>query len=329
MKNFIHYIMKNVTLAFFILLMANIMPAFGQAEAMNERIITNLEYPSTGGQLIKAVLSMPKGKGPFPIIVTIHGGKGDRSIEYLRTLAVASEVSETVTMLNKESWAVLAISYRDGAIFKEEEEDVVAGIRFAKSLPGIDPARVGLLGGSHGGMLALRASILLGNEICCVGVGSPWMTNPKTVLLSDVTAPPMSLLSPKALEWQIETFRKPLLRTLERMYPSRGAIEVLLTEKSIEENVAKIQVPILFITSLADIQVPHILVKPTIEKLIAIGKNITVYTAKESLHGFYWGRSLDGGAREDAGPKSTVQLFEESNARAEILNFFKRCFTKS
>jgi dipeptidyl aminopeptidase/acylaminoacyl peptidase len=58
----------------------------------------------------------------------------------------------------------------------------VAGIRFAKTLDKIDPTRVGVLGGSHGGHLALRAAEVMGAELECVAVGSPWMTNPRVYL---------------------------------------------------------------------------------------------------------------------------------------------------
>lgn len=292
-----------------------------------DREITNLEYPSVEGRKMTAVLSMPKGKGPFPIIVTIHGGKGDRELNFIRTLAVPGEISPTVNMLNEQPWAVLAVSYRAGAIFGVEEDDIVAGIRFAKTLPGIDPNRVGVLGGSHGGMLALRAAEMMGKEIVGVAAGSPWMTNPRVYLYGDQTAPPLSQISPQALKWLLETFRKPLLQTIEiarRM--SKVEIDKMLNEHSIEDNAEKIVVPVLFLTSLADVQVPHILVQPTIAKLKAAKRDVTVYTADKSLHGFYWGRNIDGGARAGMGPKTPVELEEEATARAEILKFFKRCF---
>ena len=292
-----------------------------------EREIANLEYPSSDGRKIPAVLSMPKGKGPFPIVVTIHGGKGDRELNFIRTLAVPGEISPTVNMLNEQPWAVLAVSYRAGAIFGVEEDDIVAGIRFAKTLPGIDPNRVGVLGGSHGGMLALRAAEMMGKEIVCVAAGSPWMTNPRLYLYGDQTAPPLSQISPQALKWLLETFRKPLLQTIEigrRM--SKVEIDKMLNEHSIEGNAEKIVVPVLFLTSLADVQVPHLLVQPTITKLKAAKRDVTVYTADKSLHGFYWGRNIDGGARAGMGPKTPVELEEEATARAEILKFFKRCF---
>jgi epothilone polyketide synthase D len=128
-----------------------------------------LEYLSIDGRKIPAVLSMPRGAGPFPVVVTIHGGEGDREISFLRTLAISNDATPTVVTLNAQPWAVLAIDFRSG-LFGLEEEDVVAGIRFAKTLPRVDAARVGVLGGSRGGHLALRAAEIMGRN----SVAWPW-----------------------------------------------------------------------------------------------------------------------------------------------------------
>lgn len=67
------------------------------------------------------------GDGPFPCVVTIHGGRGDKDYAYLRTMAAPNPVSPTVTALNEQPWAVLAISYRDGGLFGTEQDNVVLG----------------------------------------------------------------------------------------------------------------------------------------------------------------------------------------------------------
>ena len=75
-------------------------------------------------------------------------------------MAAPNNLSPTITAFNEQPWAILAISYRagNGALFGMEQDDVVAGIRFAKTLAKIDPNRVGVVGGSHGGHLALVAA---------------------------------------------------------------------------------------------------------------------------------------------------------------------------
>jgi len=293
-----------------------------RAPGVIERDVIDLEYESSDGYKLRAILSIPKGSGPFPVIVTIHGGKGEQDLKNIRTLATG-DVSPTVQMLNDQPWAILSIDYRGGAILGMEEDDVVAGIRFAKTLDRIDPTRVGVLGGSHGGHLTLRAAEVMGNEISGAAAGSPWMTNPQLYLYGDYDTPPLSEISPAARE-TIEKNR-PLARGLEKKYGMDGLAK-LIAERSIEWNAENIMVPVLFLTSNGDVQVPHILVQPTIERLQAAGKDVTVYTAEKSVHGFYWGRDIDGGARSGLGKKTDIELQEEEMARQYILAFFRRVF---
>jgi len=293
------------------------------AAAPPEREASVLEYLSIDGRRIPAVLSMPRGTGPFPAVVTIHGGEGDREVNYLRTLALANDATPTVTTLNAQPWAILAIDYRNG-LFGLEEEDVVAGIRFAKTLPRVDPARVGVLGGSHGGQLALRAAIKLGREFRCVAVGSPWMTDPFVYMLGRPDEPPLSLVSAASRQLILANGRQ-LYTGLVRRTGSDAEARRVMQEFSIEANAARILVPSLFLTSLGDEQVPHLLVKPTFDLLRAAGRDVTVFTVEQSRHGFYWGRD-EGGARAGLGPKTATELAEEQATRDQIVAFFTRHF---
>jgi len=80
-------------------------------EIIGNRTITQMQYPSSDGKLIPCVLSMPQGNGPFPILVTIHGGQGNRDFGYIRSMAAPNGLSPTITAFNEQPWAILAISY--------------------------------------------------------------------------------------------------------------------------------------------------------------------------------------------------------------------------
>jgi para-nitrobenzyl esterase len=301
----------------------------GKTETVGNREITEMEYASSDGRKIPCVLSMPKGDGPFPCVVTIHGGSGNRDLAYIRTLAAPNPNTPMVTALNEQPWAVLAISYRagDGAVFGIEQDDVMAGIRFAKSLPKIDAARVGVMGGSHGGHLALIAAEKMGNEFLCVVAGSPWLPDGETLIFPEPTKPPLSLLSPAVREEQI----KHGARFVTGLTRGRGLSEAdarkFLRGQSIEANAEKIVVPSLFLTSLGDEAVPHVLVQPTFEKLKAAGRDVTVFTVEKSPHGFYWGRDV-GGARIGKGAKKETELAEEKAVRAQVIAFFTKQFAR-
>jgi polyhydroxybutyrate depolymerase len=308
---------------------AGAMTPSGKTDTVGNRLVSEMQYASGDGRKIPCVLSMPKGNGPFPCVVTIHGGQGNRDLAYIRTLAAPNPVSPTVNALNEQPWAILAISYRagEGLMSEGEQADVIAGIRFAKTLPKIDPARVGVLGGSHGGHLALVAAENMGKEFLCVAVGSPWMTDPFVYMMGDAAKPPLSQLTAAAREG-IAANGKRLLNGMKTRGFSDAETKKFLAENSIEANAEKIVVPSLFITSLGDEQAPHLLVQPTIDKLKAAGRDVTVFTVEKSPHGFYWGRSV-GGARIGKGEKSETELAEEKAAREQIIAFFTKQFART
>ncbi len=302
----------------------------GKTETIGNREVTELEYASSDGRKIPCVLSMPKGDGPFPVLVTIHGGQGNRDLGYIRTMAAPNQLSPTVAAFNEQPWAILAISYRagNGALFGMEQDDVVAGIRFAKTLPKIDPARVGVVGGSHGGHLALVAAEKMGQEFLCVAAGSPWMTDPVVYMTGDPNQPPLSLVPAKARDDLVKNGR----HLFQGLKLGRGMSEQqakeFIAQHSIEANADKIVVPSLFITSRGDDQAPHVLIEPMINRMKAAGKDVTVYTGEKSPHGFYWARTVSA-ARALRGEKSKEEEAEELKARETIIAFFTKQFART
>lgn len=298
-------------------------------QLVNNRVITEHKYPSSDGRSISAVLSMPKGEGPFPVVVTIHGGQGDKDYTFLRTMAAPGRLSPTITALNEKNWAILAISFRSGsdALFGMELDDVVAGIRYAKALKGVDKNRVAVVGGSHGGHLALRAAEVMGNEFSCVVAGSPWMTNPKVYLYGKADQKPLADV-PEPARLALIKNGKRLADGLElRRKLTPDEIDKLLETHSIEANATKIEIPSLFLTSHSDEQAPHVTILPTIERLRSAGRDVTVFTAQKSPHGFYWGREA-GGARLGRGDKSNEEIVEETKARETMIAFLTKHFEK-
>lgn len=97
-------------------------------------------------------LYVPEGKGPFPVILNIHGGgfrMGDRSM-----------VDETIgKALLSAGYAIASVDYRlsGEAPFPAAVLDVKAAVRFLRAHAeeyGLDPSRVAAFGLSAGGNLA-------------------------------------------------------------------------------------------------------------------------------------------------------------------------------
>lgn len=98
-------------------------------------------------------LYVPEGKGPFPLVVIIHGGgfmTGDKTN--------GAELGR-VKVLLKEGYAVASINYRlsDEAIYPAQIHDVKAAVRYLRANAQkyrLDPDNFGAWGSSAGGTLA-------------------------------------------------------------------------------------------------------------------------------------------------------------------------------
>lgn len=100
------------------------------------------------GTYLYGELRLPPGAGPHPAIMYIHGGRGGSppGPGYLRHVR---------SHLLADGYAYLDLDYRRYHVGPGELEDSVAGYRYLCARPEIDSRRVAVLGGSHGGLIAL------------------------------------------------------------------------------------------------------------------------------------------------------------------------------
>jgi len=154
--------MKSIAMAFALLAFAGCSthaiaqepaPATTHETAIEE---TQLIWARPGLDL-NATIYRPKGStGPLPVLIDVHGGawsSGDRNGDKLYC-----------TELAKSGLLVVSIDFRQAPEYQHPNgsADVAAAVRYvrlnAKSL-GADPDRIGLIGSSSGGHLALLASV--------------------------------------------------------------------------------------------------------------------------------------------------------------------------
>jgi acetyl esterase/lipase len=110
-------------------------------------------------------LYLPAGKGPFPVVIYIHGGAfrfGDKR-EHIGGLA------DDIRRLHAEGIAIASINYRMSgeAPFPAAVADTKAAIRWLRSHAqelGIEPTEIGLWGKSAGANLALMAGLTGGDS---------------------------------------------------------------------------------------------------------------------------------------------------------------------
>lgn len=130
------------------------------ASAADEIVWTpGLEYAKAGEERLQLNLARPAGEGPFPAVLCIHGGgfrAGNReSYDGLcKKLAARGFAAATVTYRLAPKHPFPAAVY-----------DVKAAVRWLRAHAGeqhIDPARIGVTGGSAGGHLAQFLAVTSG-----------------------------------------------------------------------------------------------------------------------------------------------------------------------
>jgi dienelactone hydrolase len=124
--------------------------ATGCSSYRTEEVVVRNGETELGGTLY-----LPAGKGPHPAVVFIHGS-GPSTRENVRFFA---------ELFARHGIAALAHDKRDvgggAAEFARRDQlvgDALAAVELLRARPDIDPARVGLWGGSLGGGLAARAA---------------------------------------------------------------------------------------------------------------------------------------------------------------------------
>jgi acetyl esterase/lipase len=119
----------------------------------------DIEFSNPDNQHLQVNLAQPKGDGPFPAVVCIHGGgfragKREGYDKLCLTLASRGYVAITVTYR-------LAPAYQ----FPAAVQDCKAAVRWLRANAAkyhVDPARIGTMGGSAGGHLAQFLGVTAG-----------------------------------------------------------------------------------------------------------------------------------------------------------------------
>ena len=137
------------------------------------------------GQLFEQKSSAPSGHGATkqPGIIFVHGGPPRQMLlgwHYMQYYSNAYAVNQ---YLATHGFSVLSVNYRLGIGYgrafhqpdhagpagSSEYQDVVAGAHFLQTIPGVDAKRIGIWGGSYGGLLTALA-LARNSDIFAAGV---------------------------------------------------------------------------------------------------------------------------------------------------------------
>lgn len=191
-------------------------------------------FKAEDGLEIHGQLFVPAGlSGKAPALVFMHGGSMRQMLLGFHYMNYYHNAYAENQYLASLGYVVLSVNYRTGVMygraFREvkdggwrgaaEYKDIVAGAKYLRSLPNVDPHRIGLWGGSYGGYLTAlglaRNSELFASGVDFHGVHD-W-----SVFLEDYVGPnagtPPDMQAAKKLAFEsspnswIGTWRSPVL----------------------------------------------------------------------------------------------------------------------
>ncbi len=245
------------------------------------------EFRGCEGTYLPAYVRKPKGDGPFPVVVTLHGGGVSKQATY------GFKQTTPAPAFLAAGWAIVSIDYRPtnvpltvptGAIVFPalppiEWNDTVAAIEAVRRLPYIDGQRIAVIGGSHGGYVMARVASRA--DLRCAILCAPAILDLIELSKSiEQKADVVQVIRNKVAEGE-QKYGAPM--AVIAKHPAQYGYESPLTEA------AQVRCPILLINGRNDRASPVSVVQAYADRLNAVGKGAETYFPENGPHGFYFG----------------------------------------
>ena len=256
------------------------------------------QFHGVGGLAIPAYIRKPSGPGPFPVVLLLHGGRYGKEATYGLGRAMRSPMVDFI----KQGWAIYSVDYRPAekiSIEPIETDDTVEAIKTVRQLPFIDPARLGLMGGSHGANVGSKviSRVDTSGAVLCAPAALDLIEVKKAVAAGEKVVPILLKL--------IGDMEKQYGGSAEEIEkdPAKYGYHTAMTD------VADVRCPVLIVNARNDDNSPIPVIDAYVKKLRAAGKQVETYLPATGGHGFYWGRP--DGAEYQESTRLAVAFFQQ------------------
>lgn len=289
-----------------VLLIAGILAATGSAIQASDESWENLpngvlgrvaDFDGAGGVRIAGYIRRPAGPGPLPLVIVLHGGAPTarpvrdndpqtllkmQAAETLRASHVLGRASNPpIPDFLAQGWAVYTLDYRPNPRYTLdplELEDTVIAVNKVRSFAFVDPNRMAIFGGSHGGHVTGRMASRV--DLACAVLCAPAGLDLIALLHQAEQGVPIG--GNQRLVREMEQRSGVKMAEIEK-HPEDYRYSSLLTE------VPNVRCPILLISGRNDNNTPLAVMDAYVDKLRAAGKEAETYHPDNGPHGFYVG----------------------------------------
>jgi dipeptidyl aminopeptidase/acylaminoacyl peptidase len=259
-----------------------------------------VEYRAVDASFVPAYLRLPRGAGPFPVIVMLHGGAPDPGVTY----ALGRTANPPVNDFVAAGWAVFVIDYHPNpTVPTTDRVDATAALVAVRQLRSIDPERVALYGGSHGG--AVISGLATHVDVRCAVLCAPAALDLIEISRAINSGAEVVGVLKKMVASAEQRFHAPLAEVAKD--PAKYGYKSALTEA------ASVRFPLMIINGRNDTSAPINVAQAYVDKLKAAGKKAEFYFPDDGRHGFYFG-FLDN--RNSGKPPNVTPETKEAARRA-------------
>jgi len=233
---------------------------------------------SSDGVYVGAGFRKPEGDGPFSAVLFVHGGLGGAGVDGQVGSTLRGRVQNAFL---SDGYAIMCTDYRRHDFGRREIDDVVAAFEYLQNRPEVDPKRVGIVGGSHGGYLTMKAIATIRPAAAVsfaglVDIGALFAERPPEEPKGDRPG------AAAEINWEL----------YQRFGGTPEEQPEKYREVSVHPYVDDIECPLLYCVGTADRLMQH--GEMLTELLQKKGKPCELALFPDMPHGFYWGKGPDG-----------------------------------